>query len=351
DKAEMKKPPDGVIRFEVYKVSALDGIGNFSEEIDVRGVPWMINVYKDYDFYYDEDSEDNDDYDEEEGIDDEEDEEYEDMDVDEDDDEKFLIVSLDCLTNQPKKWSIEMDVEFTLIHPDKNEHLTEMVSDILNQEYCIGSNLLDWKQLNGNKQGFIKDDKIIVEVRFWISSMMGIKIIPRLDFTDPNEPRHDIVLVIEGEKIYVNKAYLSIHSPVFNAMFYGGFAESNKGEIELKDIDRKEFLGLLNVLTYPSYTRITDANAVYLLKLANQYQISAIVERIEAFLIDKSSLSVSDKLRIADQYKLIDLQENCLNSFETIKDIKMIKNTEGYKSLSNDVKSALMDRVMNLKYR
>ncbi|GMT01071.1 hypothetical protein PENTCL1PPCAC_23247, partial [Pristionchus entomophagus] len=46
-------------------------------------------------------------------------------------------------------------------------------------------------------------------------------------------------LLIEGEKVYVNKGNLAVHSPMFNVMFYGGFAEKNKKEIELKDIDRQ----------------------------------------------------------------------------------------------------------------
>ncbi|GMR54676.1 hypothetical protein PMAYCL1PPCAC_24871, partial [Pristionchus mayeri] len=101
--------------------------------------------------------------------------------------------------------------------------------------------------------------------------------------------------------------YLSIHSPVFNAMFYGDFVERNATEIELKDVDRKEFVGLLKVI-YPSSAKITDANAGYLLKLSHQFQITMILDRVEEFFINDSYLSVADKLRISDQYNLTDLQ-------------------------------------------
>ncbi|GMT01656.1 hypothetical protein PENTCL1PPCAC_23830, partial [Pristionchus entomophagus] len=99
---------------------------------------------------------------------------------------------------------------------------------------------------------FIKDDKITVEVRISITRMEGIKFVPEVDFTDPNDPRHDVALVIEGENIYVSRQYLSLHSSVFNALFYGNFTEKDKKEIELKDINRMEFLEMLGVI-YPSY--------------------------------------------------------------------------------------------------
>ncbi|GMR55066.1 hypothetical protein PMAYCL1PPCAC_25261 [Pristionchus mayeri] len=50
---------------------------------------------------------------------------------------------------------------------------------------------------------FINDDSFVIEVRFWVTKMNGVKIFPCIDFTDPND--HDVALVIEGEKIYVSK--------------------------------------------------------------------------------------------------------------------------------------------------
>lgn len=58
-------------------------------------------------------------------------------------------------------------------------------------------------------------------------------------------PDNDVILVVEGEKIHVNKAVLSEHSPVFNAMFKSKFKESTSKEIvleEKKAVDVVEFL-------------------------------------------------------------------------------------------------------------
>ncbi|GMR54576.1 hypothetical protein PMAYCL1PPCAC_24771, partial [Pristionchus mayeri] len=75
------------------------------------------------------------------------------------------------------------------------------------------------------------DSKLTVVIYFSLMNIVGFRKLRRLDFTDSNEPSHDVLFVVEGEKIYVNKGYLSILSPVFHAMFYGDFAEKDKQEI------------------------------------------------------------------------------------------------------------------------
>lgn len=48
-------------------------------------------------------------------------------------------------------------------------------------------------------------------------------------------PDNDVILVVEGQKIYVNKAVLAEHSPVFNTMFNSHFKERTAKEIPLAD--------------------------------------------------------------------------------------------------------------------
>ena len=43
----------------------------------------------------------------------------------------------------------------------------------------------------------------------------------------------DVTLVVEGKKLHVHKAVLSLHSPVFGAMFTADFAEKDAKEIRL----------------------------------------------------------------------------------------------------------------------
>lgn len=58
-------------------------------------------------------------------------------------------------------------------------------------------------------------------------------------------PETDVILVVEDQKIHVNKAVLSQHSPVFDTMFNSHFTERTAKEIPLvekKADDVVEFL-------------------------------------------------------------------------------------------------------------
>ncbi|GMR44113.1 hypothetical protein PMAYCL1PPCAC_14308, partial [Pristionchus mayeri] len=248
-------------------------------------------------------------------------------------------------------WSIDVDAELKLVNNQSSENSVigkykkTFNHKVANQGF---SEFIKWDELVNEEQGYIKDDKIVVEARFTLSNIKGLRIIPDIDFTDPNEPRHDVALVIDGEKVYVSKQILAVHSPVFNAMFYGDFVEKDKKEIELKDIDRKEFIEMLKFI-YPSYTKINDANAKSLLKLADRFQIKMIIDQVEQFLIASKKFKECEKLMLSDQFRLVNFQDYCLEQFETVEKIQDLQTTEGYKSLSNDAKATLLERVMNLR--
>ncbi|GMR54610.1 hypothetical protein PMAYCL1PPCAC_24811, partial [Pristionchus mayeri] len=176
-----RSAPDGVIRFETDK----DNEEMITSEINLRGVPWeaALNTYD-------------------------------------------LSASLDCMHKQITAWKIDVDAEFVLINSDNSKNLTQKVRNYADDEYRNTSVELDewWFPINQEK-GFVNEGKFAIEIRIWVYNMKGIRADPRIDFTDPNEPLHDIALVIGGDKIYANKGILASHSPVFKTMFYGNFAE------------------------------------------------------------------------------------------------------------------------------
>ncbi|GMS87472.1 hypothetical protein PENTCL1PPCAC_9647, partial [Pristionchus entomophagus] len=69
-----------------------------------------------------------------------------------------------------------------------------------------------WEDVIDGDKGLIKDDKVTVEIHFSITSMKGVRLSPRIDFTDPTYPRHDATLIIDGEKFHVSKTRLSDYS-------------------------------------------------------------------------------------------------------------------------------------------
>jgi len=66
----------------------------------------------------------------------------------------------------------------------------------------------------------------------------------------------DIAFVVEGKRLWANRAVLAMWSPVFEAMFGSDFKEKNLAEIELPG---KKFDSLLELLavTHPPNREIT----------------------------------------------------------------------------------------------
>ncbi|GMT29641.1 hypothetical protein PFISCL1PPCAC_20938, partial [Pristionchus fissidentatus] len=196
-------------------------------------------------------------------------------------------------------------------------------------------------------QGFIKDDKIIFEARIKVVSVSGISKPLKFDFSSPPDFGSDnVILVVEGKKIYVGKHYLALHSPVFSAMFFGDFAEKNKEEIELKEVKYEEFVDLLYVI-YPTEKQITASNAGHILALADQFDMKSALKRVEAYFVGTSQFERTTKLQIADQFKLSELRDHCLDSFKSFREIGVLKTTPEYKTFSNDMKAAICDRFMD----
>lgn len=97
-------------------------------------------------------------------------------------------------------------------------------------------------------------------------------------------PKTDLTLVVEGQKIHVNKLVLSAHSPVFKTMFKSQFKESTANEIELKDKKAEDVAEFLNCF-YPGKNRpVTAENVLQVLPIAHEYQ-SPLVTDCEDFMI------------------------------------------------------------------
>ncbi|CAH3168101.1 unnamed protein product [Porites lobata] len=118
------------------------------------------------------------------------------------------------------------------------------------------------------------------------------------DFTQPWKSS-DVVLVVEGEKLHVHRAVLTLCSPVFETMFTSEFQEKEKKEISLPHKKVKEVKELLQVI-YPTIERkppdeIKEENCHYLLSLAHEYQMAGITQRCENFIVKTMKESFSTK--------------------------------------------------------
>ena len=128
------------------------------------------------------------------------------------------------------------------------------------------------------------------------------------DFSQPWK-FSDVILVVEEQNFHVHRAILAFWSPVFEKMFTSEFEEKGKNEIPLPDKKASEFKEFL-LHIYPSGKErvITTENCYFLLKLAHEYQMVAIVKRCEDFMVSKVKAKPNDSiladLVIAQTYKL-----------------------------------------------
>ncbi|XP_022800054.1 BTB and MATH domain-containing protein 36-like [Stylophora pistillata] len=177
------------------------------------------------------------------------------------------------------------------------------------------------------------------------------------DFSQPWK-LSDVVLVVEEKKFHVHRAMLALWSPVFEKMFTSEFQEKEKKEIPLPDkkaVEFKEFL----LHMYPSGKEraVTEENCCYLLKLAHEYQMTAIVERCEDFMVGavkaKPNNSILEYLVTAQTYKLKNLKlasvkrshSLCLGELKSNKTYEQIER-ENLKEIMEGIIERL-DRELN----
>ncbi|GMT29674.1 hypothetical protein PFISCL1PPCAC_20971, partial [Pristionchus fissidentatus] len=107
---------------------------------------------------------------------------------------------------------------------------------------------------------------------------------------------------------------LSVHSPVFQSMFYGEFVEKDKEEIKLKDVNYEEFIELLRVI-YPSSKSINIDSYRHILELADRFEMKYASNLAETYLIKTEVFTTAAKLLLADKFKLNVLQVFCFHNF------------------------------------
>ncbi|UMM20349.1 hypothetical protein L5515_015655 [Caenorhabditis briggsae] len=105
----------------------------------------------------------------------------------------------------------------------------------------------------------------------------------------------DVVLVVDGKKLNVNKSFLSIHSDYFSTLFSANFKEGRMKEIEIKEVSYEDF-GLLLATFYPNPQFPNDQTVEKLLEMARRFQVSSVVGIIEYHLLHISKIAYEKML-------------------------------------------------------
>ncbi|GMR57920.1 hypothetical protein PMAYCL1PPCAC_28115, partial [Pristionchus mayeri] len=102
------------------------------------------------------------------------------------------------------------------------------------------------------------------------------------------------IVVVKGKEFRVSAAYLSQWSQFFRAYFEADMEEKKKGIYPIKDpdISAADFEEMLLVI-FPTQKAINEDNYEVLLKLANRFEMPDLFRRIETFMLDLKSHSLS----------------------------------------------------------
>ena len=200
------------------------------------------------------------------------------------------------------------------------------------------------------------------------------------DFTQPWK-FSDVVLVVEDQKFHVHRAVLAVCSPVFEKMFtsefqgngakqhvhravravpfpvYEGMCTSEfqgKGEKEIPIPGKmgSEIMELLQII-YPSVEeKLTEENCYRLLRLADEYQMKAIVHRCENFIVEKINKSKQEvlvELVFAQTYNLQKLKRKCIQQAQYFS-LEELKNDNVYDQIHfENIKDIMEGIIMRLR--
>ncbi|GMR54781.1 hypothetical protein PMAYCL1PPCAC_24976, partial [Pristionchus mayeri] len=128
-------------------------------------------------------------------------------------------ITLTCDHGRRGEWRCETELQFILKYNTTTPYLWKMKKTFTNGNQVLS----DYKRINTPSTPLsprnLINDKMVCEFHV---NVISSKFPPILDLAKfcPNG-MGNVTLVIEDKKIRVSKEYLSVHSPVFAAMFFG----------------------------------------------------------------------------------------------------------------------------------
>ncbi|GMR55385.1 hypothetical protein PMAYCL1PPCAC_25580, partial [Pristionchus mayeri] len=176
----------------------------------------------------------------------------------EEDNDRFDY-ALSCEKKKWTDWKCKANVEF-LVHraASKGDYSKKALTTFDEHRNCSDFGYSNWSNLKNPNCSCILNNKITMEFSIGIiSAVDGHKLIPidLSNFCSPIE-HNNVTLIIGDKKLRVSKDYLSVHSPLFAAMFFGDFTEKGKGEVKFKDVIYVEFLDLLQLIFHVQFSGI-----------------------------------------------------------------------------------------------
>ncbi|KAH7726122.1 BTB/POZ domain-containing protein [Aphelenchoides avenae] len=186
---------------------------------------------------------------------------------------------------------------------------------------------------------FVANDKLVIEAylyegipfRIWyinFSRKIGLR---------------TTALEVDGRTFYVDKAYLSSVSPVFERMFGERFVEGTQDKIILEQLDAKEFEEFLLAI-HQTQKEIKPSNVLSLMLLADQYDVLHLRSECESVILKDATLPLFDKLHLAVHLNSTALRDLLIHRASK-EQIAELRHHEALKELGTDCLAELFKKA------
>ncbi|KAF1767580.1 hypothetical protein GCK72_007539 [Caenorhabditis remanei] len=122
----------------------------------------------------------------------------------------------------------------------------------------------------------------------------------------------DVVLIVGSRKFYLSRQWFTDRVPVLVLMHQDPRMEIWIG---CERAGPELFLGFLHCLDRLDV--INEDNAIGILRWAERFECKIVLDQIEQFFLNSSQKSATEKLKIAMEYKFLELQRQILNNIKS----------------------------------
>ncbi|GMT24885.1 hypothetical protein PFISCL1PPCAC_16182, partial [Pristionchus fissidentatus] len=111
-----------------------------------------------------------------------------------------------------RMWRAEIEASLIVINEEPEKNIRYTMNCTFSRKDGVRKFALEVSMFS-SERGFIKDDRLELQLVITKKSILGILKPLEFDFSAPGVGSDDVKLIIEGEKVHVSKNYISMHSP------------------------------------------------------------------------------------------------------------------------------------------
>ncbi|CAO4366685.1 unnamed protein product [Caenorhabditis nigoni] len=191
---------------------------------------------------------------------------------------------------------------------------------------------IDWTDTNQSVSATVGNNRSTYAVTFEYNLTAHYAELPppkKVSYDDmfAASDKTDVVLIVEGKKLNVSKAFLSFHSDYFTTLFSANFKEGHERN--------------RNQRSFPN-----DSTVEKLLETASRFQVSSVIGIVEYHLLHNSRIGYERMLWLADEYVMPTLLEKCIRQMNSLEKAKKLEKSPEFEKLSVNTRSLILGRLL-----